>query len=363
MMKRLLLSATMLVAASSMTQAQGATTQPDPECVAGPSASEDRRLLQDACQKAVDLFAFMSPQLGTALAGGNATLGQGSTLGGLGHLSFGLRATAVQGSIPQFDSSNRPDTGAAVSKTYETKKMPVPMAAVDLAVGLFKGVPLGVTNLGGIDLLLSASYVPEFGDRAEDDIILEAPNGSLKLGYGARIGILQEGLVMPGLAVTYLMRGLPELDITAVIRDESDPSQTDSIYVRKLKLDASSWRIVASKKLLFVGLAAGYGQDTYKSSANVGARVVQNFAIGPIVGNQVFTTDPEPLATFDQKVTRSNMFANLSINLVILKLSGEIGQVSGGTIDTFNKFADEDGEEIRADKSRTYASVGFRVGF
>jgi hypothetical protein len=42
----------------------------------------------------------------------------------------------------------------------------------------------------------------------------------------------------------------------------------------------------------------------------------------------------------------------------VLKLIGEVGQVSGGTVDTFNEF-----ESGRADKSRTYGSVGFRLGF
>src|SRR5947209_14668543 len=38
------------------------------------------RASQDACQMAVDVFQMMAPQLGLALAGGNATLGRGSAL-------------------------------------------------------------------------------------------------------------------------------------------------------------------------------------------------------------------------------------------------------------------------------------------
>ena len=45
---------------------------------------------QDACQKALDLLNYMTPQLGTLIAGGNATLGQGGTLGGLGTLRVGV---------------------------------------------------------------------------------------------------------------------------------------------------------------------------------------------------------------------------------------------------------------------------------
>ena len=39
-------------------------------------ATTAQRVAQDACQQAYDLFQFMAPQLGVAVAGGNATLGQ-----------------------------------------------------------------------------------------------------------------------------------------------------------------------------------------------------------------------------------------------------------------------------------------------
>jgi hypothetical protein len=52
------------------------------------------------------------------------------------------------------------------------------------------------------------------------------------------------------------------------------------------------------------------------------------------------------------------MFADLSINLLILKLTGEIGQVSGGTINTYNTFSGK-----QAADSRVYGSVGARFGF
>src|SRR3954471_15647942 len=55
------------------------------------------RAAQDACQKAVDIFAFMTPQLGIGLVGGNATLGATSALGGIGHFSIGVRGNATRG--------------------------------------------------------------------------------------------------------------------------------------------------------------------------------------------------------------------------------------------------------------------------
>ena len=348
MMRRLVVSATLLVAATSLAGAQGKDA-PDQQCAT--SVLE----LRDACQKAVDLFSYMTPQLGTAMAGGNATLGQASTLGGLGHFSLGIRATGVKGTVPKLDDAPDPSLEGVQKTEYETEDAWVPMPGVDLAVGLFKGIPIGITNLGGLDLLLSAAYVPEV-DKEGEDVRLLTPDGSLKIGFGARLGLLQEGAMMPGVSVSYLKRGLPTLTIKTQTED-------DTVEMRDLKLDASSWRIVASKKLLFIGLAAGYGMDTYKSSANITATVT-----GPCPGNPSVqctvapATGPngerEALVDFDSDVTRSNLFANLSLNLVIMKLVAEVGQVSGGDIATYNTYKD-----AAPDKSRQYASVGFRFGF
>src|SRR5688572_1308311 len=93
------------IVASSSLQAQGPvdTGRCPPGTVSGPLNTPDQaRATQDACQKAIDLFQYMAPQLSIAITGGNATLGQGSTLGGLGHFSVGVRINAVMGSLPQM---------------------------------------------------------------------------------------------------------------------------------------------------------------------------------------------------------------------------------------------------------------------
>src|SRR4051794_3123778 len=61
-------------------RATGAQATIDPRC----PAVVPNRAAQDACQKAIDIFAFMTPQLGIGLVGGNATLGTGGALGGVG---------------------------------------------------------------------------------------------------------------------------------------------------------------------------------------------------------------------------------------------------------------------------------------
>jgi hypothetical protein len=301
---------------------------------------DQTRASQDACQKAIDLFQYLAPQLATSVAGGNATLGQAGSLGGLGHFSAGFRINALQGSLPQVQNVTPSVTGE-VKSNYDTKTQLFPMPTAELAIGIFKGLPLAITNVGGIDLLVSAAYLPEFNSSG---VSVKVPNGSLKLGYGARVGILQESLLVPGVSVSYVRRDLPTVNISA-------NSGNDSVYVNNFSLKTTAWRVVASKGLLLFGLAAGIGQDKYESSTDVGAHIAAR-AVPPVAA---FNSTP---VSFSQNITRTNVFADLSLNLLLFKLTGEIGQVSGGTINTYNTFSG-----TQAADSRLYGSVGARFGF
>lgn len=329
--------------AATSAGAQGIDTQRCPPGTAnGLGIPDQTRSAQDACQKAIDLFNYMAPQLGISITGGNATLGRGGTLGGLGHFSVGLRVNAVQGSIPQVQNVTPAVTGA-VSSRYDTKSQIIGLPTADLAIGVFKGLPLAITNVGGVDLLVSASYLPEFSNDAVD---VKVPNGSLKLGYGARLGILQESLLVPGVSVTYLKRDLPTVNVIA-------HSGNDSLYVSNFSVKTDAWRVVASKNLLFLGLAVGAGQDKYKSTTDVRAHVAARTV--PFATPAANASPASPLL---QDLTRTNVFADLTMNLLLFKLNGEIGQVSGGTINTFNTFSGK-----QAADSRIYGSVGVRFGF
>src|SRR5690349_15456901 len=71
----------------------------------GGSPGSQALIAQDACQQAYDIYQFMAPQLGLALAGGNATAGTGSVLGGIGHFSVGVRANVFGGLVPDVGAS------------------------------------------------------------------------------------------------------------------------------------------------------------------------------------------------------------------------------------------------------------------
>jgi hypothetical protein len=301
------------------------------------------RASQDACQMAVDVFQVMAPQLGLALAGGNATLGRGSALGGPGHFSIGLRGNVFNGDLPDVQNFPSPSVNGRTQRTganaLPANKQIVGLPTADAAIGIFGGVPLGLTNVGGIDLLVSATYVPSIGDAADD--IQIKPDRNLQLGYGVRIGLLQESLVVPGVSFTYLKRDLPKTSIFGT-------SSNVDVNITDASVKTSAYRVVASKTLLLFGVAAGVGQDKYDQSANVKA-TVKNTPLGPQTSDVV---------ALGQNITRTNYFLDLSLNLPVFKIIGEVGQVTGGTIDTYNAFASG-----RADKSRTYGSVGFRIGF
>jgi hypothetical protein len=329
---RLFVSFAALVLAASSASAQGI----DSRC---PATTNAQTISQDACQKAIDLFAYLAPQLATSIAGGNATLGMAGSLGGLGHFSAGVRVNAVQGSLPQFQDIQLRTDGAHNSPPIDTKTQLFPMPTAELAIGIFKGLPLAITNVGGVDLLVSAAYLPEFNSSG---VSVKVPNGSLKLGYGARVGILQESLLVPGVSVSYVRRDLPTVNISA-------NSGSDSLYVNNFDLKTTAWRVVASKGLLLFGFAAGIGQDKYESSTDVSAHVAAR-TLTPAAN-----AGPVSLA---QNITRTNVFADLSMNLLLFKLTGEIGQVSGGTINTYNTFSGK-----QAADSRVYGSVGARFGF
>ena len=295
-----------------------------------PDCQKGLLITQDACQKAFDLFQYMAPQLGIALTGGNAILGQGGTLGGLGHFTIEARANLLRGTLPQIDQVT-PVISGAQRTTYTTTSQLLGLPGATAAVGIFQGIPLGLTNVGGIDALVAAMYVPNI---TKSSVSVSTTGGSWKFGYGLRLGLLQESLVVPGVSVTWLKRDLPTTAITGT-------ASGSTLSVNDLSESTTAWRFVASKSLVVFGLAAGVGRDKYASSANVSGSV----------GTQQTTVSAS------QSLTRTNYFGDLSLNLVIFKIVGEIGMVQGGTVPTYNRF------DKLPDASRLFGSVGIRFGW
>lgn len=304
----------------------------DPACADGAIVGP-LQIGGDACQKALDLYRYMNVQLGTLIAGGNATLGMGGTAGGLGHVTVEARVNLLRASIPDV-STVGVFPGSAQQSSYTTSNRYVPFPVVDASIGLFRGIPVGITTVGGLDALVNVAYVPSFSTNGVD---VSPSGGGIKLGWGGRLGVIAETALLPAVSVTYLQRDLPTTTITATA------SSTESFSVQNYTMRTTAWRVVASKHLLLLGLAAGYGRDTYDATAHVTYDVNGSQPSAPIPA--------------DTKPTRNTAFADVSLDLPVLEILAEVGRVWGGTVPTFNTF------DPAANAARYFGSVGFRLGF
>jgi hypothetical protein len=311
--------------------AQGASIVP--QCLA---TTPTQRASQDACQKALDLFQYMAPQLAGAITGGNAALGEHSSRGGPGRFSLGVRVNAVRGRLPNVDALVPGITGA-VASDYKVEEQVLPVPVVDAALGVFPGFLVGGTHAFAVDALVNLAYLPTL---TETDVSVSLPDGSFKVGFGARVSIVQETAFSPGISVTWLQRNLPRLDLTAT-------PGSDQLSVNDFLAKTTAWRAVIGKNLGFLALTAGFGQDEYEISAIADVRVVRSgvtYTAGPILASQA--------------LTRDNAFGSAALRLPLFSIVGEYGRISGGSLATYNTFG-----ATRADDSVEYASVGFRFRF
>ena len=318
-MKSTLAVVAMISIAATAAHAQGGP--PEGNCAMSPLNS---------CQAKVDLFDYLAPQVGLLVGGGNPAPGQGGVLNGFGHFSAGIRVEAIQGSLPDF-RGYAPDF-SATSHKFPTKSSLIPLPIVDGILGVYAGYPLGVTRVGGIDLVGDATWLPEASGGSTG---LELPNGGFTFGYGARVGLVEEGLLTPDVGFTWLRHELPTMAIHG-------NAATTSLRIDDIDMTTTGWRVTASKSLITFTVAAGAGQDRYRSTATI------NKTSGPS------TTFP---FTIGQRVARTSWFGDVSMNILMAKVVAEIGGVSGGTIKTYNSFGGK-----AADALRLYGSLGVRVG-
>jgi hypothetical protein len=324
-------AATLLVSGALRAQT---TTGP---CVVTPSSASG----VDACTKARDLFAFVIPQVGVALSSGNPILGEGGTMGGWGKRALSVRISAADGRLPR-NSVPIGISGGAASSDFGATRTVVPVPSADAAIGVFAGVPLGLTNVGGVDALLGATYLPSVD---KNDLSLEPGSSNFAFSYGLRVGALQESSFIPGLSVSFMRRKLPTVNLGYT------PSN-DSLTVQDMSVTSNTIRLVASKRILIVGIAAGVGRDKIEGSASMRAAVNET-----VLGTNQRTT--VTLSNLRSKVTRNTAFVNASFGLLVARIVGEFGWSSAGTIEqTVNQFGGR-----QANEGYRYGSVGVTVRF
>lgn len=296
---------------------------------------------QDACVKAQDIFRFLSPQVGVALSGGNPMLGEGGSLGGWGKRSAVLRVTAVEGRIPENDVSFTGST-QPVASDFGAARAPIPVPSLDVGIGLYRGVPFGLTNVGGVDFLLGLTFVPNV---SEDQLSVESEGAGIAASVGVRVGLLQESALAPGVAVSYMKRRLPTTSI-------SFRTGNDTLGVRDTRVESTAMRLTANKRFGFLAVGGGIGRDRLSSRTSAEA----------LLNERVAGQDVRAVVTLDdleESTTRSTAFVNLSFGLPMAQVVVEVGQSQAGDIrETTNSFGDR-----RANEAYRYGSIGFGFRF
>jgi hypothetical protein len=257
-------------------------------------------------------------------------------LGGLGHFSVGVRVNAFDGLFPNTGNGGyRVSTNGAQSRTLATKGQWFGAPTADAAIGLYKGFPLALTNVLGVDALISAEYVPTINNG---DFSLD-PSSNFRFGYGVRIGLLSESIAFPGVSFTWIERDLPTINIG--VNGSAVGANGSTIDITNMDVTTRAWRIVASKSLI-----------AFRPRASAAIRAV---------GDAHRHGQPVPGASASRRSPRKNRsaarisFGDFSINLPALKIVFEAGDAVGGSIATFNSFAGG-----RTDRSQVYGSFGLR---
>ncbi len=309
----------------------GLAAQASGPCDAAPASQ------QNACALAADLFALVLPQVALGVAGGNPVLGDGSTLGGFGKAAVALRLTGERPPHPGALPAVSPGSPQALEVASQEAWLASVVA--EGAVGVLPGVLVGLTRVGGIDLLLSVGTTPSV---ARDRLSLGSDGGRLALGVGVRLGVLQESSLVPGVAVTWQRREGPPVRTTW-----SGETGLDDLVVRDARARVEAWRVVVSRRAGPFGAAAGIGQDRVRSEARLAAT-------GGDVGGGGF--DDLPIG---QSLVRTQAFGNASLGLGPVRAVLEAGRAGGAALPApLHRF-----DGATPSDARWYGAAGVRVGF
>jgi hypothetical protein len=302
-----------------------AAAQNNPQCTQFNGYAQTENL----CNGVVDATHYIQPQLGLGITGGNPIVGSFKPLGGLGHFSIGIRATAWRTVLPDFSS----DGSSPVTASDST---PIGLPTIDVGVGVYRGLAHGLL---AVDLLGSVVAVPNSIDHIKvDPNASSIGQASYKIGYGARIGIIRGGFPIPSVTATWMHREIPKVTIGDTVGGDN--------FAYEMVVKSTSMRLMAGWHLLFLDIGGGLGRDSYSGESRI-------FFNDPDPGNPGVRVVPIP---FD--VTRSTVFADVGMNLLFLKIGAEVGKQMSNDLTTTAQFQ---GFDVK--KGLTYASANVRFQF
>lgn len=197
-----------------------------------------------------------------------------------------------------------------------------------MVIGLFEGFQLKPT-LGGLlalDLIAQGHllFLPD---------IVEADGRVKGLSLGARIGLIRETFTLPGIALSVSRRFVSGMTV----------GWESAAHSTILAIDPSvnSFRITIGKSISSLGFMVGSGLDSYKSPVHL------------ILSQQGgYQRDFEGELLLQRPV----LFTGMSLTLLILKLSTELGWAWGGTRPSGYGL-----ENTNAVKGSAFLSIGARL--
>lgn len=322
-MKRLFLSVALLGLVAAPARGQEAllsecaniqvAASPD---VPGGVPTEVVQQFRFVCGQVVDALTNVQPTVGIGFSGGAHTLGTSSTLGTrLGfvpRVSVTARFNAALADVPDLLDGFDPTLGSGGQvPAMGTSGVPVSSVQADVVLGLFNGFDFGpaLGGLGAVDLLGSVSYVPSVGGIGLEEDIINA-------GLGARVGILKQGLVMPGISISGMYRTMLG-DVAFGDIAAGDPAEFSA------DLSTVSFRGGISKGIAMLDFNAGAGYDIYTSSVAMDWELV--CPAGQCLPGQDVTLSPVDPVEGELKTAAWNLYGNVGLNLLVLNIVGEVG--------------------------------------
>lgn len=268
--------------------------------------------LQVLCGQVVNALTNIQPTIGIGFTGGNHQIGTATTIGRrLGlfpRIAVTARANAALADVPNLlDGFDATLNSSGELPPMETSKLPLGSLQGDVALGLFNGISVGpIGGLGAVDLLGSVSFIPAIEETGLAEHIIN-------WGAGARVGILKQGLVMPGISVSGMYRNMGEVGFGDV--DGGDPAEFST------NLSTLSLRAAISKGILAFDFAAGGGYDMYTSDVSFDFELT---CPATECGTPTTARPTVPIAG-ELQTAAWNVFANAGLSLLVLNLVGEVG--------------------------------------
>lgn len=211
--------------------------------------------LRDLCRDAAAAVEVFQPEAGILMVGGNPVLGTASPVGTrfrfIPRINLSARLNLVFVHLPDVL-----DYGIGGTAPVGKLGFAVPMPGLEASVGVFDGFSLlpSVSGLGAVELLGSTGFLLLPGGEGFQQ-------NATAFGLGARIGLLRESFLAPGLSVSALYKWMDRVQFGDLAAGDDAEFGAD--------LRVLSFRAGISKQFLILGIAAGLGWDRYRSDVDL----------------------------------------------------------------------------------------------